>query len=159
MIDLSLSADALTASIVDVPSPSGGETRLADEVEAALRGHSHLTVERDGDALMARTDIGAAHEVMIKSDKFDPKTMISPDSAKLIALCVVPGQIGSGEMNVTDGRTAYAITIIPNGKKTHSKVTVDARTGAVLSEKQFGGMRGLAGWVRESFEHEQNKTP
>jgi succinyl-diaminopimelate desuccinylase len=65
VIDLSLPADALTASIVDVPSPSGGETRLADEVESTLRGHPHLTVERDGDAVMARTTVGAAQRVVI----------------------------------------------------------------------------------------------
>jgi succinyl-diaminopimelate desuccinylase len=65
VIDLSLSPDALTASIVDVPSPSGGETRLADEVEAALRGLPHLSVERDGDALMARTDLGTSQRVVI----------------------------------------------------------------------------------------------
>jgi succinyl-diaminopimelate desuccinylase len=65
VIDLSLPADALTASIVDVPSPSGGETRLADEVETTLRGQAHLSVERDGDAVMARTDSGAAQRVVI----------------------------------------------------------------------------------------------
>lgn len=65
MIDLSLSAEALTASIVDVPSPSGGETRLADEVESTLRAHSHLTVERDGDAVMARTNLGASQRIVI----------------------------------------------------------------------------------------------
>ena len=62
-------------------------------------------------------------------------------------------------MNMTNGRTAYAIDIIPNKKKTHSKVIVDAETGAVLSTKQFGGARGLAGWVRESFEHKKNAKP
>ena len=56
-------------------------------------------------------------------------------------------------------RAEYEIAIIPNGKKTYSKVIVDAQTGAVLSTKQFGGARGLAGWVRESLEHKQNKTP
>ena len=65
-------------------------------------------------------------------------------------------QIGSGEMNVANGRTEYAIDIIPNHKKTHTKVIVDAHTGAVLSSKQFGGLRGLAGWVRESAEHKEN---
>ena len=58
-------ADALTASIVDIPSPSGGETRLADEVESTLRRQAHLTVERDGDAVMARTDVGAGQRVVI----------------------------------------------------------------------------------------------
>jgi succinyl-diaminopimelate desuccinylase len=65
VIDLSLPAEALTASIVDIPSPSGGETRLADEVEATLRSHPHLSVERDGDAVMARTDLGAAQRIVI----------------------------------------------------------------------------------------------
>jgi hypothetical protein len=103
-------------------------------------------------------DVNAARAVTIKSDMYNSGTMISPDSAKVIALCAVPGQIGSGEMNMTDGRTEYAIDIIPNKKKTHTKVIVDAQTGAVLSSKQFGGLRGLTGWVRESAEHKSNTT-
>ncbi len=101
-------------------------------------------------------DANAARAVQIKTDLYQAGTMISPDSAKIVALCAVPGQIGSGEMNVANGRTEYAIDIIPNGKKTHTKVIVDAQTGAVLSSKQFGGLRGLAGWVRESAEHKEN---
>jgi hypothetical protein len=60
-------------------------------------------------------------------------------------------------MNTANGRTQYAIDIIPNQKKTHTKVIIDAQTGAVLSSKQFGGLRGLAGWVRESAEHKHNE--
>lgn len=102
-------------------------------------------------------DANAAKAVQIKSDLFKADAgMISPDSAKIVALCAVPGQIGSGEMNVDNGITEYAIDIIPNGKKTHAKVIVDANTGAVLSSKQFGGLRGLAGWVRESNDHKTN---
>ena len=104
-------------------------------------------------------DVNAARSVSVKSDLYQAGTMISPDSAKIVALCAVPGQIGSGEMNVANGRTEYAIDIIPNGKKTHTKVIVDAQTGAVLSSKQFGGLRGLTGWVRESMEHKENKAP
>jgi uncharacterized membrane protein YkoI len=104
-------------------------------------------------------DVNAAKAVEIKSDLYKADAgMISPDSAKIVALCAVPGQIGSGEMNVDNGITEYAIDIIPNGKKTHTKVIVDANTGAVLSSKQFGGLRGLAGWVRESKEHKDNKV-
>lgn len=102
-------------------------------------------------------DVTEARTIQIKSDLYDAATMISPDSAKMIALCAVPGQIGSGEMEVRDGRTEYEISIIPAGKRTYTKVVVDAQTGAVLSTKQFGGLRGAAGWLRESFEHKQNK--
>ena len=98
----------------------------------------------------------ASLAVHIKSDLYNSATMISPDSAKAIALCAVPGQIGSGEMNVANGMTNYAIDIIPNHKKTHTKVIVDAQTGAVLSSKQYGGLRGITGWLRESGEHRTN---
>jgi hypothetical protein len=126
-----------------------------------LLGTDTLVTEwyRPTGTVCSTVDVNAARAVSIKSDKYDAATMISPDSAKVVALCAVPGQIGSGEMNLRDGRTEYAITIIPNGKKTHAKVVVDAQTGAVLSTKQMGGLRGLAGWARESMEHKQNKKP
>jgi uncharacterized membrane protein YkoI len=103
-------------------------------------------------------DMEEVRRVSIESDLYNSATMISPDSAKMIALCAVPGQIGSGEMELTDGRTEYEISIIPAGKRTYTKVIVDAQTGAVLSTKQFGGIRGATGWLRESWEHKRN-TP
>ena len=105
-------------------------------------------------------DTTAVRGVAIKSDLYTPGAgMISPDSAKAIAVCAVPGQVTSGEMENENGMVHYAITVIPNKKKTHSKVIIDAQTGAVMSSKQFGGLRGLAGWVRESAEHKANKKP
>lgn len=65
MIDLTLPGDALTASLVDVPSPSGGESRLADEIETALRDVPHLIVDRDGDAIVARTDLARGQRIVI----------------------------------------------------------------------------------------------
>jgi hypothetical protein len=59
-------------------------------------------------------------------------------------------------METENGMTHYAITVIPNKKKTNAKVIIDAKTGAVMSSKQFGGLRGVAGWVRESAEHKAN---
>ncbi|MCM2576205.1 succinyl-diaminopimelate desuccinylase [Streptomyces meridianus] len=64
-LDLSLDAAALTAQLVDFASPSGHEKPLADAVEAALRTLPHLTVERDGDAVVARTDLGRAERVVL----------------------------------------------------------------------------------------------
>ena len=57
-LDLSLEPATLTAALVDVPSVSGGEQRLADAIETALHGIDHLTVHRDGNALVARTRLG-----------------------------------------------------------------------------------------------------
>src|SRR4051794_4022959 len=65
MIDLTLPGDALTASLVDVPSVSGSEVRLADEVELALRTVTHLEVGRDGDTIAARTDLGRDRRIVV----------------------------------------------------------------------------------------------
>jgi succinyl-diaminopimelate desuccinylase len=65
MIDLTLPGDALTASLVDVPSVSGSEVRLADEVEMVLRSLPHLDVSRDGDTIAARTALGRDRRVVV----------------------------------------------------------------------------------------------
>jgi succinyl-diaminopimelate desuccinylase len=64
-LDLSLAAPDLTAQIVDIESVSGGEKPLADAIEAALRRLPHLTVHRDGNALVARTALGAGRRVVL----------------------------------------------------------------------------------------------
>ncbi len=64
-LDLSADAAALTATLVDVPSVSGEETPLADSIEAALRALGHLTVHRDGNAIVARTGLGRSRRVIL----------------------------------------------------------------------------------------------
>lgn len=56
---------ALTAEIIDIPSPSFHEQRFAEVVEARLRACGHLTVERVGDNVIARTDLGADHRLLL----------------------------------------------------------------------------------------------
>ncbi|MDH2429882.1 succinyl-diaminopimelate desuccinylase [Sphaerisporangium sp. TRM90804] len=56
---------ALTAALVDIPSVSGEEQAIAAAIEAALAPLPHLTVVRDGDAVIARTDLGHAERVVI----------------------------------------------------------------------------------------------
>ncbi|BCJ41433.1 succinyl-diaminopimelate desuccinylase [Actinoplanes ianthinogenes] len=67
MADLDLTGDvvALTRVICDIPSVSGDEKELADAVEAALRKYPHLEVLRDGDAVVARTNLGRATRVVL----------------------------------------------------------------------------------------------
>ncbi len=69
MTSLSLNTDAdvveLTRIICDIESVSGNETALADAIEAALSGFAHLEVIRDGDAIVARTNLGRGKRVVI----------------------------------------------------------------------------------------------
>jgi succinyl-diaminopimelate desuccinylase len=64
-LDLSLPGAALAAHLVDIPSVSGEEGPLADAVEAALRSRPHLTVHRDGNAIVARTTLGRPERVVL----------------------------------------------------------------------------------------------
>ncbi|MFJ9610188.1 succinyl-diaminopimelate desuccinylase [Kitasatospora sp. NPDC101176] len=64
-LDLTLDGGALTARLVDFPSVSGDEQALADAVEAALRGHPHLTVDRYGNNVVARTTLGRSERVLL----------------------------------------------------------------------------------------------
>ena len=50
----------MTAQLVDIPSVSRAERVIADAVEHALRALPHLAVSRDGDAVVARTELGRA---------------------------------------------------------------------------------------------------
>ncbi|MEU7692079.1 succinyl-diaminopimelate desuccinylase [Microbispora hainanensis] len=64
-LDLSQDVGALTARLVDIESVSGAEKALADAIEEALAPLPNLTVLRDGDAVVARTDLGRAERVVI----------------------------------------------------------------------------------------------
>jgi succinyl-diaminopimelate desuccinylase len=65
VLDLSSDAATLTAALVDVASESGDENALADLVEAALRAYPALTVERDGNVVLARTDLGRPQRLVL----------------------------------------------------------------------------------------------
>jgi succinyl-diaminopimelate desuccinylase len=67
-VGLDLRADpiALTAALVDIPSESRHEQRIADEIEAALRGQATgFEVIRNGDAVLARTHFGRPTRVLL----------------------------------------------------------------------------------------------
>jgi len=64
-LDLSLSAAELTACLVDIESVSGNEQPLADLIADALAGLPHVSLHRDGNALVARTDLGRPERVAI----------------------------------------------------------------------------------------------
>jgi succinyl-diaminopimelate desuccinylase len=65
VIDLTQPPADLALALVDVPSESGAEGPLADAVEAALAGLPHLVLARDGNAVVARTDLGRRYRVLV----------------------------------------------------------------------------------------------
>ncbi|WP_406342994.1 succinyl-diaminopimelate desuccinylase [Streptomyces sp. NBC_01578] len=64
-LDLTLDGPALTARLVDFPSVSGDEKELADAIETALRALPHLAVDRFGNNVVARTQLGRAERVVL----------------------------------------------------------------------------------------------
>jgi succinyl-diaminopimelate desuccinylase len=64
-LDLEMDAASLTAALVDVPSVSGDEKAITDEVELALRDLAYLDVERDGNVVIARTDLGRTSRIVL----------------------------------------------------------------------------------------------
>jgi succinyl-diaminopimelate desuccinylase len=65
-LDLRGDPIVLTAALVDIPSESGDEARIADEVEAALRDQTHgFEIVRNGNAVLARTTSGKPSRVVL----------------------------------------------------------------------------------------------
>lgn len=66
MLDLHGDPIALTAALVDIPSESRHEKRIADEIETALREQTAgFEIVRNGDAVLARTDFGKPSRVLL----------------------------------------------------------------------------------------------
>mgnify|MGYP003353527241 CR=1 FL=1 len=62
-LDLTQDVADLTAQLMDIESVSGNERAIADAVEASLRALPHLEVVRDGDTVMARTQLNRGERV------------------------------------------------------------------------------------------------
>jgi len=56
---------ALTAALVDIPSVSHEERLITDLLEEELRGLAHLEVDRIGDNLIARTQLGRDRRLVL----------------------------------------------------------------------------------------------
>ncbi|MGC2655727.1 MAG: succinyl-diaminopimelate desuccinylase [Mycobacterium sp.] len=66
MLDLHGDPIELAAALVDIPSESRSEARIADEVEAALREQtSGFEIIRNGNAVLARTQLGRPARVLL----------------------------------------------------------------------------------------------
>lgn len=64
-LDLTTDVVTLTRQLMDINSVSLEERMLADAVEQALTAYDHLVVERRGNSIIARTDLGHPERVVI----------------------------------------------------------------------------------------------
>lgn len=64
-LDLGGDVVDLLRALIDIESVSGNETDIADQIETALRPCGHLDVIRDGNVIVARTDLGRSERVVI----------------------------------------------------------------------------------------------
>jgi succinyl-diaminopimelate desuccinylase len=64
-LDPTAPVDVLTQQLCDIESVSGDEHRIADAIEEVLRTAPHLAVDRDGDAIVARTTLGRDRRVVV----------------------------------------------------------------------------------------------
>jgi len=64
-LDLSASSIVITQQLCDIESVSGNEAAVADAIIEALKDAHHLTIERDGDLVIARTNLGRDKRVVI----------------------------------------------------------------------------------------------
>jgi len=55
----------LLRALIDIESVSGNEAEIAAAIDAALRPQQHLTVVRDGNVVIARTELGRTSRVVI----------------------------------------------------------------------------------------------
>lgn len=65
VLDLSLSPVDLAQALCDIPSVSGDEATITDAIERALRAAPHLSILRDGNALVASTHHGRSLRVAV----------------------------------------------------------------------------------------------
>ena len=64
-LDLSATSIDITRQLCDIESVSGDEKTIADAIQDALSGAAHLEILRDGDLIIARTNLGRDKRVVI----------------------------------------------------------------------------------------------
>lgn len=126
---------------------------VATTAQAQAATDSTHTMKRAGtpDSTSKRVNLKVKVDANVASS-----AKVSADSAQGIALAQVQegGKVNSGELHMEDGKLVYDIRVVPNGKKTSRLVRVDAMTGEIVKDKQYGGLKGA---VKKHAEHEKEE--
>lgn len=132
VLDLRQDVSLLTAALMDIESVSGNEGCLADAVEAALRKIPELTVLRDGDAIIARTELARTERVILAGHLDTVPLPLAPGSLGTVPSTWdsgVPGEgilYGRGATDMKGGvavQLALAATMFDGGGQPARDVT------------------------------------
>jgi len=103
-MDLSLDIVDLTSALIGMPSESRHEQQLADAVQSALQSLPHLAVERIGNSVVARTQLGRQERVII-AGHLDTVPSSGNDFGIVVAAgSAAPVADASGGVEVTEER-------------------------------------------------------
>jgi succinyl-diaminopimelate desuccinylase len=102
-LDLRGDPIALTAALVDIPSESRHEQRIADEIEAALRDQTDgFEVARNGNAVLARTRLGRPSRVLLAGH------IDTVPAADNLPSCLLDGELhGCGTSDMKSGDAVF----------------------------------------------------
>ena len=149
-LDLTRDVVDLTADLCDIESVSHGEQELADAVEVALRALPHLRVDRDGNTIVARTDLGRAERVVLAGHL---DTVPLTDPPNLPTRRVDDLLVGRGTTDMKGGvavQLALAATV-PEPTRDITFVFYDCEE----IDEEFNGLRRIVAqhpeWVAADF--------
>ncbi|RNI19480.1 succinyl-diaminopimelate desuccinylase [Flexivirga caeni] len=149
-LDLTKDVLDLTADLCDIESVSRNERELADAVEEALRALPHLRVDRDGNTVVARTELGRAERVVL-AGHLDTVPLTDPPN---LPTRRIDGQlVGRGTTDMKGGVTvqlALAATVTEPARDL-TFVFYDCEE----IEEEFNGLRRIVAdhpdWVTADF--------
>lgn len=102
VLDLTASAADITRVICDIPSVSGDEGPLADEIDRTMRACPHLEVGRHGNTIVARTALGRPQRVVI-AGHIDTVPINGNVPTRLVDVDGVPHLWGRGTVDMKSG--------------------------------------------------------
>ncbi|OFI39926.1 succinyl-diaminopimelate desuccinylase [Arthrobacter sp. SW1] len=114
VLDLRQDVALLTAAIMDINSVSGNETALADAVENGLRAIPGLEIVRDGDAIVARTNLGRPERVILAGHLDTVPLPVTEGARGTVPSTWVSGVPGSGVLygrGATDMKGGVAVQL------------------------------------------------
>ncbi|KHL01631.1 succinyl-diaminopimelate desuccinylase [Sinomonas humi] len=112
-LDITQEVSLLTAALIDIESVSGNERAIADAVESALNGLADLRVIRDGDAIVARSELGRGERVIL-AGHLDTVPLPTSDGARGTVPSSWDGGPGAGTLwgrGATDMKGGVAVQL------------------------------------------------